>query len=123
MMPFERLDAWKACHQLVLATYRATDALPVEDGDNLKVYLRRAAILAPAKIARGSASRNRGVFRKWVDVALGYLAEMAYLLHLAVDLEFLPAQSWRELDQLRGRAAFYAWKLYLSLAPSQRSKD
>ena len=117
-MPYERFDAWKVCHEMVLAVYKATEQFPVEDGDGLRARFRRSAILAPAKIANGSARRNRTAFRRFVLISLGHLSELAYLFHLALDLELLTKENWQKLDHIRGRASFYTWKLFLSLAPS-----
>ncbi len=115
-MPYERFDAWKVCHELVLAVYKTTESWP--DGDGVKSHICRSAIRAPAKIANGSARRNRTAFRRFVLISLGHLSELAYLFHLALDLELLTKENWQKLDHIRGRASFYTWKLFLSLAPS-----
>ena len=118
MMPYERFDAWKVCHELVLAVYKTTESWPDDAGDGVKSHICRSAILAPAKLANGSARRSRTAFRKFILITLGYISELAYLLQLALDLELLSKEDWQKLDNIRGRASFYTWKLFLSLAPS-----
>lgn len=116
MMAYQRLDAWKVCHELTLAVYRATKEFPVH-GDDLRGQLRHVALMAPAKLAHGAARQQRGTVRRCVDLAAGFLAELAYLLRVAREFGLLGNGQWQELDALRGRAAFYTWKLYLSLVP------
>jgi four helix bundle protein len=40
MKPYERLDAWNACHEVVLAIYRATKAFPKDEQYGLASQLR-----------------------------------------------------------------------------------
>lgn len=117
MMSYHRLDAWAVSHELTLAVYRATRTFPSPAGDHLRDGLRRAAMMAPAKLANGAGRRHRGMVRRSVDLAAGFLSELAYGLRLARELGLLAEEKWQELDALRGRAAFYTWKLYLSLMP------
>ncbi len=118
MVAYERLDAWKVCHDLVLAVHRVAESLPESRDGGVIEDLMRAAILAAAKIARGAGTHHRQLFRRCVDLAAGHLGELSYHLRLARDQGILSHAKWQELDALRGRAAFYARKLYLSLGPS-----
>ena len=121
MLTFERLDAWKVCHALALAAFRVVRSLPESSDSDLLSDLVRSAILAPAKIARGSGTRSRRMFLQCVGLAAGHLAELAYYLRLANDLGVLPEDKWQELDALRGRASFYTWKLLDSFGPEPDS--
>ena len=76
---------------------------------------RRAAFSAAANIAEGSAKRGSPEFRRFLDIAIGSLAELAFILRLARDLEYLTNDSWNRLDELRRRAGFLTWRLYRSL--------
>ncbi len=89
MMPFERLDAWRLCHQLVLAAYEASKAFPDDEKYGLVSQIRRAAFSAAANIAEGSARRGPREFRRFLDISLGSLAEVAYALIVARDLGYL----------------------------------
>jgi four helix bundle protein len=115
MATYHDLDAWKVSHALVLATYQATTPLS-ETGTDLLLALRRTALKAAGRLARGAGIQHRKAFAACVDLAAGYLAEFAYHLRFARDTGVLRREVWQELDALRGRAAFYTWKLYLSLA-------
>ena len=47
---------------------------------------------------------GRKEFRRYLDISLGSLAEVAYLLRLAKDLEIMSPSDWLTLDSLRKRA-------------------
>jgi four helix bundle protein len=112
----EGLKAWLACHELVLALYRATHGWPVEERYALSLQVRRAAYSAAANIAEGSATRGHRQFRKYLDTALGSLSELSYSLLLARDLDYLPRETWGELEALRDHAGRLTWGLYASVA-------
>ena len=112
MRHYERLLAWQLCHQLVLDIYRATDKFPKHELYGLTSQARRAAVSAAANIVEGSAKHGRRDFRRYLDIALGSLSELSYLLLISRDIGLLQPESWTGLDQLQGRARFMTWKLY-----------
>ncbi len=115
MQPFERLAAWRAAHELGLAVYKATEGFPKSELFGLVSQLRRAAYSAAANIAEGNAKRGSAELRRFLDIAIGSLAEIAYALILARDLAFLPQAMWAILEQKRERASKLTWLLYRSL--------
>jgi four helix bundle protein len=121
MMPYERLAAWKQSHQLALMVYRLTTQWPKHELYGLVSQARRAACSVPMNIAEGPAKRGSREFRRYLDIALGSLSEVAYCFHLARDLEYLNAKQWQELDTLRGHAGLLTWRLYESVARSASS--
>jgi len=54
MMPYERFRAWRACHELTIATYRMTQQFPKHELYGLTSQMRRAAFSAAVNIAEGS---------------------------------------------------------------------
>lgn len=114
MFPYEKLDAHKVLHELVISLYKATDTTKDNDVHEIIVHLRWAAIRAPAKLAHGSV-RGRKVFMRFVGLVMGYLMEIAYLLKTARDVCLIPEAKWQELDAVRGRATFYTNKLWEDL--------
>ena len=115
MVPHERFDAWKKCHELVLAVYTITDAFPADERYGLVSQLRRAAFSAAVNIAEGSARRGWREFRRYLDISLGSLSEVAYTLRVARDLGHITQDDWASLDDLRNHAGRPTWGLYRSL--------
>ena len=123
MQPFERLEAWKVSHELALAVYRATESFPRQELYGLTSQARRAALSIPTNVVEGSAKRGPAEFRRFLDVSLGSLAELAYLLIFARDRRVLSREDWAELETLRKRSAFLVWRLYDSLRKSLKRQN
>ena len=98
MQPYERLLAWQQCHALTLLVYRVSASWPAAERYALTSQIRRAATSAPTNIAEGSAKKGKREFRRYLDIALGSLAEVSYLLLLARDLNLLSAIDWEEVE-------------------------
>lgn len=120
MLGHERLRAWDLCHKLVLGVYRASERWPIQERYGLTSQVRRAAASAPTNLAEGAAKHGSREFRRYVDMALGSLAETAYLLTLAKDLGILSSAEWQSLDELRRQAGGMTWRLARSLDGKSR---
>ncbi len=120
MLAHERLQAWKLCHELVLTVYEATKSFPKHELYGLTSQARRAAFSAAVNLAEGSAKRGSTEFRRFIDISIGSLAELAYILRLTRDLQLLSEENWRRVEALRGRAGFMTWRLYQAVMKSAR---
>jgi four helix bundle protein len=117
----EGLKAWVACHQLVLFVYRVSSSWPSTERYGLTSQARRAAYSTAANIAEGSAKRGSREFRRFMDIALGSLAELGYILLLARDLSYLQPEIWGEIEAMRDHAGRLTWGLYRSISGEPRS--
>ncbi len=63
---------------------------------------------------------GKGEFRRFLDISIGSLAEVAYVLRLVRDLNLLSEEEWRRLEALRGRAGFMTWRLYQAVSKSTK---
>ncbi len=115
------LKAWQACHALVLAIYRMTALWPRREDYGLTAQIRRASASSAINIAEGSAKQSRAEFKRFLDIALGSLAEVSCLLELARDLSILTKPEYCELEVLRDHAGKLTWGLYRSLARKEPS--
>ncbi len=115
MQPYERFRAWQACDELVIRVYRITNSFPSHERFGLVSQARRAAVSAAANIAEGSAKRGTGEFRRYLDIAIGSLSEVSYLLHVARRLEYLSEAQWHDLDIVRAGASRLTWRLYAAV--------
>jgi four helix bundle protein len=109
---YRRLEAWQRCHKLAVAVYRETAAFPKEERYGLTSQARRAAFSAGANIAEGSARRGSREFRRFLEISLGSLAELSYVLDLASDLALLEPDRLSALRDLHTRASQVTWRLY-----------
>ena len=118
MVPYERFDAWKAAHHLALQVYKVTGDWPANERYGLTAQIRRAALSAPTDIAEGSAKRSSRQFRRYLDIALGSLSEVSYLLRFTRDRGILADADFKTLDDLRNQAGRLTWRFYSSLSKS-----
>lgn len=109
MISYERLDAWKVCHELTLGVYEATKPL-LDPEPDIAHQLRLAALLSAAKLARGAGTGSRIMFRQCAEMSVGHLSEVRYYLSVAHVMGLISETTRRKLDALRGRASFYIWK-------------
>jgi four helix bundle protein len=121
MAPYERLAAWQVAHQMALLVYEITDSWPREEQFGLTIQLRRAALSVPTNIAEGAAKRGRNEFRRLLDIALGSLSEVTYLLRFSRDRGLLAPEPWLQLEDLRNRAGQLTWQLYRSISRGARA--
>ncbi|HEV8304796.1 MAG TPA: four helix bundle protein [Gemmatimonadales bacterium] len=115
--PYERLHAWRECHELALAVYRATKTFPADERYGLTSQTRRAAFSAAVNIVEGSARRSTKEFRRFLDIALSSLTEVGYALRFSKEAGLLPEEAWATLSDQQNRARFLTWRLYQSLRP------
>ena len=120
MTPYERLEAWQLCHQLVLTVYQVTSEWPAREKFGLLSQVRGAAISVPANLAEGAAKRGSREFRRYIDISLGSLSELTYLLRLARDLQYLTAEQFAQVEAMRHRAGLVTWRLYQAIARGTR---
>ena len=78
------------------------------------VQMRRAAVSAASNIAEGSAKRGARELRRYLDIALGSLAELCCQIRLSRDLSYVPADQFAELEELRSIAGKLTWALHES---------
>jgi four helix bundle protein len=116
MMPYEKFEAWQLAHQLALRIYEATDSWPSEERFGLTIQLRRAALSVPTNISEDAAKRGTREFRRFLDIALGSLSEVSYLLRFSQDRGLLMPAAWLELETLRNRVGQLTWQLYRSIS-------
>ncbi len=119
MLPYERFDAWKLAHELALRVYGVTDRWPAQERYGVTAQIRRAALSAPTNIAEGSAKRGPRELRRYLDIALGSLSEVSFLLRFSRDRGILTDADFETLDDLRNQAGKLTWRFYSSLG--QRS--
>ncbi len=120
---FESLKAWQAAQALALAIYRATEAWPDHERFGLISQARRAAVSVSATIAEGSAKRGNREFRRFLDIAIGSLAEIQVYLLMAKALGYASPAAWGELEALRDHAGMLTWGLYRSIGAREPSKS
>lgn len=107
--PYERLIAWQRAHALFLEVHRVTRWWPTEERYGLTSQVRRAAFSVPANLVEGNAKRGPAELRRYLDIAIGSLAEVRYALRAATDLGYCTKSAVSPCERLAeetGRCLF-----------------
>jgi four helix bundle protein len=86
---------------LVAQVYRLTAQLPQDERLVAVTQLRRAAWSVHNNIAEGNAKRGRAERRRFLDVAIGSLAEVAAMVTTLSDLYSLDPALVAGIEELR----------------------
>src|SRR5262245_51099239 len=115
MMPFEKLKAWAACHALWIEIYFATNKWPTTERYGLAAQIKRAALSAGANIVEGVARRGPRDCARHFNIAVGSLAEVAYMLIAARDVRILQEAEYIRLSLKQQEAGRLTMALYRGL--------
>jgi four helix bundle protein len=85
MKDFQELRVWQKAHELTLAIYLASKALPSDERFGLTSQLPRASSI-PANLAEGCGRKGDAEFNRFCSIAMGSASELEYHLLLARDL-------------------------------------
>jgi four helix bundle protein len=117
MLPYERFDAWKMTHELALKVYDLTERWPTQERYGLTAQIRRAALSAATNIAEGTAKRGPRELRRYLDISLGSLSEVSYLLRFSRDRGLLAQPDFDALDDARDQAGKLTLAAVFVIAP------
>lgn len=115
MGPHKRFLAWQECHKLVLAVYKATESFPKHELYGLTSQARRAAFSGAVNIVEGASRKGRNELRRFLDISLGSLSELEYVLEVAAALGYLKHDVCSALEAQQKRARFFTWRLQAKL--------
>lgn len=115
-LPHTRFEAWHASKRLYIAIHESTGKWPKEHQFGLTAQVRRAAFSVAANLAEGSARRGSREFRRFLDISLASLAELACALDLAEGVKVIGPDERLQLDTIRDQAGKLIWGLSRSLA-------
>ena len=83
------LEAWKESIKLVKLVYKLTNDFPNQELYGLTSQIRRAIISVPSNIAEGNARATAKETIRFIDIALGSLAELDTQLTIAQELNYI----------------------------------
>jgi four helix bundle protein len=95
------LEVWQRARELVSAVYALTRLLPGDERHVIIPQLRRAAWSVSCNIAEGNAKLGARELRRYLDSALGSLAEIDAIVTVLGDLYRLDTEVRDRIDTLR----------------------
>ena len=106
MQDYRDLKVWSKAHLLALKVYKITKAFPKEEQFNLTSQIRRAALSVPTNIAEGAGKFSNKDFAKFLQIALGSINEVDYLIIFSNDLGLIDKDEFdilsKEVGEIKG---------------------
>lgn len=96
---FRELLVWQKAQRLAVHVCRVCKSFPKDELYGLTSQIRRAAVSVPSNIAEGQGRLTRGEFLQSLGHARGSLLELQTQLEIARDLEYLPDDKFKQLEQ------------------------
>ena len=112
---WKNLEVWKLADELARAIYRATKTFPADELYTLTSQLRRAGLSVPTNIVEGYARGGDRELGRFLDIALGSLAEVKYLLHFANSLGYFSSAQWDDLDERTDHLGRKLWRFFVTV--------
>ena len=94
---FESLRVWHLARQLTVQVYSVSGRDPFARDFGLRDQICRASISVMSNIAEGYERANRKEFAHFLRIARGSAAEVRAQLYAAEDLEYVDAETARQL--------------------------
>ena len=109
---WKTLEVWQLADELAKNVYQATKPFPKEEIYGITSQLRRAALSVPTNIVEGYSRRGDRELGRFLDIALGSLAEVKYLLHFSSSMKYLSDADYSTLSGAANELGSKLWKFY-----------
>jgi four helix bundle protein len=98
MRDFRQFKVWRSARTFVMQVYDVSALFPAAEQYGLTSQLRRAAVSIAANIAEGSGRRSDQDFARFLDMAMGSVAETRSHLLIAHELGYLKPKMLESLS-------------------------
>ena len=112
---YKKLFVWQRADELAYQIYSMTSNFPKEELYGITSQLRRASLSVPTNIVEGMGRAGRNETKHFMNIALGSLAEVEYLLEFCLRLRLLAEEQFVTLEELRNQVGALLWRFYKSL--------
>ena len=111
----KNLKAWLSCHELYGDLSGNTQLAQLRA---VRTDLTGAAIslLGRSEHCGGCCEAWNPEYRSFLDISVGSLSELSYILQLARELGYLKPEAWGQVEALRDHAGRLTWVLYRAVA-------
>jgi four helix bundle protein len=91
MSNYKNLIVWQKADDLAFQIYKLTDSFPKHEQFGITSQLRRAALSIPTNIVEGYNRKGKKELVRFIEIALGSLAETEYLVEFSKKLGYITA--------------------------------
>lgn len=112
-MFYKDLEVWKEAIDLTILIYKITDNFPDEEKYGIISQIRRAVVAIPSNIAEGSTRMSDKDTIRFIDIAIGSLAELDTQMIIAEKLNYYQGYEKLKLKIDKVFALLRGFKNYL----------
>lgn len=117
---FEDLIAWQKARELTTKIYRITSKGDFSKDFGLRDQIRRASVSIMSNLAEGFERGGRPEFHQFVVIAKGSCAEVRSQLYVALDVEYITRNKFKEIMNIANEVSRIIGGLRSSL---QKQRD
>ena len=88
-MYYKDMEVWKEAMELVTYIYQITKTFPKEEVFGLVSQIRRCVVSVPSNIAEGIVKHSDKETFRYLDIAVGSLAELDTQMLIAINLGYI----------------------------------
>jgi four helix bundle protein len=107
-----KLEVWKLADELAFKIYKGTRSFPKEEIYGITSQIRRAALSIPTNIVEGYSRKGDKELAHFVNISLGSLCEVKYLIYFSHRLEYFEDDEYKELRDGYNALGKMLWKFY-----------
>ncbi len=115
MNNYKKLIVWQKADELAFEIYKVSAKFPKSELFGITAQIRRAAISVPTNIVEGYGRKSNAELTRFIDIAIGSLAETEYLLEFSKKLDYIDDGSYKYLSELVTEVSKLLWKFKQSL--------
>jgi four helix bundle protein len=112
---YKKLNVWKKADDLAFQIFIATRNFPPEETYGITSQMRRAGLSVPTNIVEGYSRQGRKELKQFVNISMGSLGEVRYLLDFSSRLGYLNSNQYISLEQLGDETGKLLWRFFESL--------
>lgn len=117
-MTYKDLRVWQKADELAFEIYKMTKKFPKDEIYGLTSQLRRAVLSVPTNIVEGYARKGDKELARFVNISIGSLAEVEYLLTFAGRLQYVSNSELTRIEVLRSEVGKLLWMFYKKVLTS-----
>lgn len=115
MENYKKLLVGQKADLLAYKVYIHTCGFPKEEKYGLTSQIRRAAISVPTNLVEGYGRFSRKELKQFINIALGSLMELEYLLSFSMRLGYFTEEAFVCLSEIRKELGSRLWRFYKKL--------
>ncbi len=120
-MTYKDLKVWQKADEFAYAVYRVTKKFPRDEVYGITSQIRRAALSVPTNIVEGYARKGDKELARFVNIAIGSIAETEYLLAFSQKLDYLTENEYCRMDASCSEVGKLLWSFYKTVVKNSQT--